>query len=636
MSLDKERIFISGGNGVIGNILVDKLHRRGARLFVGDLKPRPGHWPGEISYRQGDLNYITREELDDFGPTVFFHLAATFERSTETYEFWSDNYHHNVHLSNYLMSLLKDMPSLRKVVFASSYLIYDPRLYSFSAPPGEAYRLKENDPIYPRNLTGAAKLSHEIELRFLQEFKQDIQFVSARIFRGYGLNSRDVISRWVRQLLQGETLTVFAKEGMFDYIFADDTAAGLIRLAESEQARGIVNLGTGNARRVSEVLDILRKHFPDMRTAEVVSSIPYEGSQANMDAFRGLTGWVPSLQLEDTIPRIIEHERRKTSRSPEVPAMNVMVTSISRKVPLLKTVARSCRKLSPAIRLFGGDSDAGCIGRYFVDHFWHMPRIADLPQEEFLSFCLQHNIRCIIPCRDGELSYFARMKEVLRQHDIAVMVSDASTVSLCLDKLSFYREFCQLRIPVIPTAERIEELENVAGFVVKERYGAGSLNVGKNLPREQALLFARKLQHPIYQPFIDGVEASVDVYVAGTGKVKGVVARKRNLVIHGESQITTTFRDRGLEQVCVRFAESKPFSGHLVLQVIIDAEGRYHLIECNSRFGGASTLSVAAGLDSFYWFLLESMGNDISEYPFVRPQTEKMQIRFPEDTVVNG
>jgi len=52
------------------------------------------------------------------------------------------------------MTVAKDLPSLQRVVFASSYLIYDPALYQFATPQAHAVALKESDPILPRNLTG--------------------------------------------------------------------------------------------------------------------------------------------------------------------------------------------------------------------------------------------------------------------------------------------------------------------------------------------------------------------------------------------------------------------------------------------------------------------------------------------------
>jgi carbamoyl-phosphate synthase large subunit len=633
--LKEQRIFVSGGNGVIGNALIERLHKQGAVLFVGDLKPRPDHWPEDIIYRQGDLNFIAKDELESFAPTIFFHLAATFERSNETYEFWEENFHHNVKLSNHLMTLLKDIKSLKKVIFASSYLIYDPQLYTFTQPATKAYRLKEDDIISPRNLTGSAKLNHEIELQFLSEFKQDkFQAISARIYRSYGRNSRDIISRWIRSLLNNETLTVYAKEGMFDYVYADEVAEGLMRLSLTQKINGIVNLGNDNARKVTEILGILRKYFPQMKTVEINSNVKYEASQANMDHFYNMLGWKPQRQLEDTIPEIIEYEKNNRLRVSE--PFNILVTSISRKVPLLKSVRKAAQKIMPGVKIYGGDIDSACIGKYFTDDFWLMPQVSKLTEDDLLAYCRQNNIRCIIPTRDGELTFFSRIKTKLAAHNIHVMVSDLNSVALCMDKLAFFDKFHQVGLPVVTTTNQLELLTPCDSFVVKERYGAGSHYMGINLDKAQAIKQAGRLEHPVFQPYIKGKEASIDIYISKTGKIKGMVARKRDTIINGESQITSTFRNEKLEQLCADFVENMSFYGHILLQVIIDETGAFHIIECNSRFGGASTLSLAAGLDSFYWFLLESLGVDIQAYSFLRSKTEKVQIRFPEDIVING
>ena len=132
--LKNKRIFISGGAGVIGNELVNRLRKIGAIIFVGDLKLKPKHWPNTILYRQGDLNCVSKNEIDSFKPDIFFHLAASFERSIESYDFWDENYHNNVKLTNHLLSIFKDLPYLKKIIFASSYLLYDKSLYSSTKP----------------------------------------------------------------------------------------------------------------------------------------------------------------------------------------------------------------------------------------------------------------------------------------------------------------------------------------------------------------------------------------------------------------------------------------------------------------------------------------------------------------------
>src|SRR5262249_7484509 len=160
--------------------LVNNLLKAGANLYVGDLKPKPESWK-TLHYRQGDLITLSKKEIEDFEPEVFFHLAATFERSIETQDFWEENFHHNISLSHHLLDLQKDLPSLKKIVFASSYLIYNPENYLFSSPQIHSIPLKENGSIAPRNLCGMAKLLHEQELFFINRFRPDLQIVNARI-----------------------------------------------------------------------------------------------------------------------------------------------------------------------------------------------------------------------------------------------------------------------------------------------------------------------------------------------------------------------------------------------------------------------------------------------------------------------
>jgi carbamoyl-phosphate synthase large subunit len=631
-----KRIFISGGAGVIGRELVLKLLAAGATLFVGDLKPCPNEFKGRIRYRQGDLNYLMQAEIEAFSPEVFIHLAATFERSTESYEFWQENFWHNVRLSNHLMTLIKDLPSLRKVVFASSYLIYDPRLYNFSIAQKEPVSLKETDPIYPRNLTGMAKLSHEIELRFIEEFKSaQYEIIIARIFRGYGRNSRDIISRWVRSLLAGEEISVFRKEGIFDYIYAVDTAEGLIRLAGSKKAKGIVNLGTGKSRRVADVLEVLSQHFPQMKVEESESDIPFEASQANIDLLFQFTGWLPQYDIENAVPEIIAHEKNRSRFGPIEEIGNILVTSASRKVPMIQAVKRAAAKLSPAIKVFAGDMDSKALTRSVADGFFQMPKTCDQDLNEIISWCSENNVRFIIPSRDGELEFWARNRDLLNNKGIHVMISKLDSVTRCLDKLKFF-QYCDINcIPVIPSYLQANEVLTDK-LVVKERWGAGSLSIAIGLSKTDAIEHGMKLESPIYQPMLSGDEITVDAYVDACGAVHGIIMRKRDKVVNGEAQVTTTFIDAEMENIFTKIIRKLDLYGHILLQAFVGEQKDIHLIECNCRFGGASTLSVMAGLDSFYWFLLESSGADLKDYSFVPPKRTICQIRVPHDLYING
>ena len=315
--------------------------------------------------------------------------------------------------------------------------------------------------------------------------------------------------------------------------------------------------------------------------------------------------------------------------------MNVLVTSISKKTPLLCEVRNALSRIDKNAKLFGADADSNCIGRYFCDFFWLMPTLDQLTLSELLDFCRSHEISAIIPTRDGELLGFAQWSKDLEEAGISIMVSAPDVIATCLDKLSFFQTLKDVPdLNLCPTATDINQLpERIAEIVVKERFGSASEKIAINVTRQQALDLADNLDHPIFQPFIEGQEYSIDLYRTRQGLITGVVIRSRDLIIEGESQITTTAENNKIEQMCSRAADIMNLQGHVVFQGIVDINSNFYIIECNPRFGGASTLSIAAGLDSFSWFLRESQGQQITKEDFVKKGPLKL-IRYPQDLIV--
>ncbi len=622
-----KRVFVSGGAGVIGRELVPLLIEMGAKVFVGDIEEIPKDFPTNLIYRHGDLNDLTQNEINQFDPEIFIHLAATFERSDETYGHWEENFQHNIKLSHHLITLIRNCPNIQRVVNASSYLIYDKNLYQFKTSKNKPYKLKETDPINPRNLTGLSKLGHEIELDFLSKFNSDkFSSISARIYRGYGTNSRDIISRWIRALLNDEEITVYNDEGFFDYMYARDTALGLVKLALSN-ASGIINLGTGSSRQVKDVVNILLDYFPEMKANKIINSDELiEASEADVTLLEKTLNWVPSSRLEDTIPIIIDYE--KSRQSEQISSYkNILVTSISAKVSLIDSIKSGISKVSKKIKIIGCDIQSNIICSYFVDEFWQINKLDDSNLNNFITECISRNIGLIIPSRDGELEFFSRNKKTFLDNGIQIMVSEISSIVKCIDKLEFSS---QRDLSIIPSSDSIENI-NASSYVVKERFGAGSKSIGINLTKEDAIKHSKSLKKPIFQPYIEGKELSIDAYIDKKKIVKGIVMRERVLVVNGESQITQSITNKDLENSFKNIISSLDLYGHVILQAIIGIDNTINVIECNPRFGGASAISIKSGLDSFYWAYLESTGVNIEDYPFYRPIKVVKQVRFHKD-----
>jgi carbamoyl-phosphate synthase large subunit len=637
--LKDKRIFVSGGAGVIGLEMVPRLIALGATVIVGDLKTRPKNFSPKVIYRQGDLNQMTEAEFRSFAPDVFIHLAATFERSTESYEFWEENFRHNVRLSHHLMTLAKDAPSLCRVVFASIYLIYDPAIYQFNAAQEQPISLKESDPVFPRNMTGMAKFSHEIELRFIEKFCGNrLSAVCARIYRGYGRNSRDVISRWVRSLLKGEPITIYRPEGIFDFIYAADSAEGLIRLAAADHVKGIINLGTGRSRRVQDVVDVLRQHFPNMQTNIVDSDIPFEASQADTSRYKQLVGWEPVYDLPQAIAEIIDFERARLETDADVIAtklpMNVLISSSASKVPLVRAMQAAVRQIDPTGQVVAGDLNTQALTSQVADGFWAMPPTRDESLDDIISGLRQRRINVVLPTRDGELMFWSRHAARLRIEGVHVVVSEPEPLRRCLDKLEFARFGSANDLPFILTSDRLDDIPGEC-LVVKERFGAGSRSIGLRLDRVSAIAHARTLETPVFQPYVEGWEISVDAWLDRCNLVKGLVLRRRDRVVNGESQVTTTFSDASLEAQALAILQALQLSGPVVMQAMVNPGGDLQVIECNPRFGGASTTSIAAGLSSLHWSLLEAINSDLSVWPFHRIPGQLRQVRLPTDIYIS-
>ena len=311
---------------------------------------------------------------------------------------------------------------------------------------------------------------------------------------------------------------------------------------------------------------------------------------------------------------------------------NLLITSISKKVPLVKTVRQSIVNLNLNIRIFGGDSASQCVAAYFVDEFWKMPSLGSLSIEDLVSYCKKNGIKAIIPTRDGELAFFSKHEMHLEKEGIFCLISKPKAIEACMNKLLFYEYLSSFQLPVIQTALSPDSF-SCSSYVVKECFGAGSCSIGLNLGLSEAKMWSRNLKNPIFQPFIQGEEYSIDLYMTRKNIFHGVIARVREFVSNGESQITRSIENKELESLCMEAARHLGIYGHAVFQALKDKKGKPHLIECNPRFGGASTLSIAMGLHSFEWFLSEIL--QIPLPPFVRSSVEMRQIRYPEDMVLS-
>lgn len=305
-----KKAIVTGSSGVIGRVLVKMLVEQGVDVAGIDIVP-PKNKAGFV-FIQHDLS---KEETFPYPiitdkNTVIFHLAAVFERTRENGQYYKHSFKHNVVGTHNLLRMLEGA-DFGKFIFASSYLVYDENQYQDK--DGVVYLKEGVSPIKPRNIVGAAKYFDELEIEHWCKLRK-LDYVNARICRVYGIDSKDVVGNMVRSSLNNEKFTVYNSSGQFDYIYADDVAEGLIRLAQVDFT-GDVNLGFGSPGSVYDIVATVELLNPNYKFKREVNEQPLEQSCVDMNLFMEHVRWLPQTTLYDGIQKVWEYESTKVAKT---------------------------------------------------------------------------------------------------------------------------------------------------------------------------------------------------------------------------------------------------------------------------------------------------------------------------------
>jgi len=273
--------------------------------------------------------------------------------------------------------------------------------------------------------------------------------------------------------------------------------------------------------------------------------------------------------------------------------MNVLITSASRKVGLIKSFQRALAEEGGG-EVIAIDASPRSAALYFADRGCVVP--SGLGQD-FLTavqdICQEHDIQLLIPTRDEELPFFAALRESFKRMGVTVMVPEPEVVKICQDKRLFIASCLEHGLLVPKTYETPKE---IAGFpvFVKERMGKGSKWAFRVEAASELDNLLPRLKEPIIQEYIESPEYTVDLFADFSGRVLSVVPRERLSIFGGESFIGRTCKNWDIIQETVRLALALSLVGHNTVQCFWH-EGRVKFIEVNPRYGGGAHLGFAAG-----------------------------------------
>jgi NAD dependent epimerase/dehydratase len=319
-------VLVTGAGGFIGSHLVELLVRAGAdvRAFIrynsrndfGQLERLPTEVLEAVDVYAGDL--VNPEAVANAvdGRTTVLHLGALIPipySYRHPREFVAANIEGTL---NVLEAARRS--SVERVVQVSTSEVYGT---AQQVPISETHRL------HPQSPYAASKVaSDQLALSFARSFGLDV--VVARPFNTFGprQSARAIIPTIVTQALAREQVELGATTPTRDFLFVEDTAAGLARCAEADGVTGeVFNLGTGTEISIGElakrILTLLGRQV-GIVTAE--ERLRPEGSEverlvADVTRARERLDWQPTVSLDEGLRRTVAWiEESLSSFKPEI------------------------------------------------------------------------------------------------------------------------------------------------------------------------------------------------------------------------------------------------------------------------------------------------------------------------------
>jgi carbamoyl-phosphate synthase large subunit len=296
--------------------------------------------------------------------------------------------------------------------------------------------------------------------------------------------------------------------------------------------------------------------------------------------------------------------------------MNVLLTSIGRRVSLTRAFREELAAFAPGGRVLGADVTRLSAGLQAADEGFLVPPCGDAEYvPRLLELVRRERVRVLIPLIDPELEVLARSREAFQREGCHVVVSDVEQVRLTRDKARTAERLRELGFdaPRLITPEELRDPSSLR-YPLFLKPGDGSSSVGA-VRIDDAAELRYGLAHtrsPVVQTLERGEEFTIDVFCDLRGAVRCVVPRRRLGVRAGEVSKGLTVKDRAMMATAARLVTALGgCRGCVTLQCFRRAGDRFVFFEANLRFGGGYPLSYAAGANFPGWILRMITGEEI-------------------------
>lgn len=259
------------------------------------------------------------------------------------------------------------------------------------------------------------------------------------------------------------------------------------------------------------------------------------------------------------------------------------------------------------VEIRAADSDPNAPALIGCENAIQTPRWASPDwANQFLTLCRDNKISLVVSVADRELTALNTVASDLKALGVCTLLPlTPNALAICSDKRLFVQWCSQKGFPtpktisIVGNYERSTQASSIT-FPLFARPAVGQSSVGTSVVKTPEMLaaLAPLAADMILQEQVTDPEYSIDVLSSLQGQPLQAVVRRRVVVRGGESTTTQVVHNPALETLALKVCVELGLVGHSVVQSFWSEQNGPRLIEVNPRFGGASTLSIRAGLDS--------------------------------------
>lgn len=298
------KLLVTGASGFVGAAVVRRALTAGHQVAVllRDMNSpkRLAPLQGQVTFHQGDLRDedAVKAALRAFGPEIVVHSAWAGVANSARND--TSQIYDNLVPTCRLLELAAQN-GVGKFVGVGSQGEYGPLNRAIT----------ETDRPEPTTLYGVSKLATALICDRMAG-QLGISFAWLRLFSTYGPGDSDVwmIPSIIGQLLRGERPKTTLGTQMWDYLYIDDVADGILAAAGAREAVGLFNLGSGRPVQVRWIVEQLRQLIAP--EAEIgFGEIPFRPDQvmrmeADITRLKRLAKWEPKVEFLDGLRRTVD------------------------------------------------------------------------------------------------------------------------------------------------------------------------------------------------------------------------------------------------------------------------------------------------------------------------------------------